>query len=508
MNHATSPIFSQRRSGVLLHITSLPGPHGSGDLGEAAYHFVDWLVSAGQTLWQILPLSPVGQGHSPYNSPSTSAGNPLLIDLDDLVRRGWLTPGTEHRFEAGRCDFDRIGPYRMARLRDAWRGFTERALPAEQAELAQFRIEQADWLEGYALFMALELRHGKPWTQWPRSLACAQPQALAEAGSHMLDDLGFFSFTQWRFMMQWQSLKAYAHERHVLIAGDAPIFVAHHSADVWLNAPLFRLDAEGEPTVVAGVPPDYFSPTGQRWGNPLYRWEAMAEDDYDWWRGRLRRLLKLVDVVRLDHFRGFETYWEIPATEPTAMAGHWRAGPGTVLFESLARSAGVYTTLPVIAEDLGLITHEVTALREACGFPGMRVMQFAFDDTSANPYLPHNYERQTVAYTGTHDNDTTVGWWNSAQTFQRQAARAYLGPLADTEIHWAMIQSLSQSVANTVVVPFQDVLGLDGGHRMNTPGMAQDCWEWRFNWSQVMNEPARRLAEMTRAHGRNLPTHR
>ena len=507
MNHPAAAIFEQRRSGVLLHITSLPGPHGSGDLGEAAYHFVDWLVSAGQTLWQILPLSPVGMGHSPYNSPSTSAGNPWLIDLDDLVRRGWLVPGAEHRFELGRCDFDRVGPYRMARLRDAWRGFTERALPAEQAELARFRIEQAGWLEGYALFMALESRHGTPWTQWPPALARAEPQALAEAGIQMLDDLGFFSFIQWCFMMQWQSLKAYAHERHVLIAGDAPIFVAHHSVDVWLNASLFRLNAEGEPTVVAGVPPDYFSPTGQRWGNPLYRWDTMAEDDFDWWKGRLHRLLKLVDVVRLDHFRGFESYWEIPAAEPTAMAGHWRAGPGTALFESLARSAGVSSALPVIAEDLGLITNEVTALRESCGFPGMRVMQFAFDDTPANAYLPHNYTPQTVAYTGTHDNDTTVGWWQNANLFQRHAARAYLGPLADTEIHWAMIQSLSQSVANTVVFPFQDVLGLDGWHRMNTPGVAHGCWEWRFDWHQVVNEPARRLEEVTRAHGRNLPTH-
>jgi 4-alpha-glucanotransferase len=508
MSHAPAALFSQRRSGVLLHISSLPGPHGSGDLGGAAYHFVDWLVSAGQSLWQILPLSPAGRGHSPYNSPSTSAGNPMLIDLDDLVRRGWLAPDAKPRFETGRCDFNRVVPYRMTRLRKAWRGFGERALPSEQAELARFRIEQADWLEGYALFMALELRHGEPWTQWPQALARAEPQALAEAGIQMLDDLGFFSFIQWCFMTQWQSLKAYAHERHVMIAGDAPIFVAHHSADVWLNAQLFRLDSEGEPTVVAGVPPDYFSPTGQRWGNPLYRWEVMAEDDFDWWKGRFHRLLKLVDVVRLDHFRGFESYWEIPATEPTAMAGHWRAGPGTDLFDSLARSAGVSTGLPVIAEDLGLITREVTALREACGFPGMRVMQFAFDDTPANPYLPHNYPHQTVAYTGTHDNDTTVGWWQSANGFQRQAARAYLGPLADTEIHWAMIQSLSQSVANTVVFPFQDVLGLDGWHRMNTPGVAHGCWAWRFDWPQVANEPAHRLAEITRAHGRNLgPQH-
>lgn len=508
MKLANASIFSQRTSGVLLHITSLPGAHGSGDLGAEAYHFVDWLVSAGQRLWQILPLSPVGPGNSPYHSPSTFAGNPLLVDLDELVRCGWLAPGADQVFETGRCDFERVTPYRMGRLREAWQGFLQKTHQADWAEFDSFRVQQAHWLEGYAYFMALEARHGKPWTRWPAALAQCEPMALAEAGSQMADDLGFFSFIQWRLRLQWQRLRDYAHARGILIVGDAPIFVAHHSADVWLNRELYRLDGQGEPTVVAGVPPDYFSSTGQRWGNPLYCWEAMAEDGFAWWAARLRHLLALVDVVRLDHFRGFESYWEIPAAEPTAVAGCWRKGPGARMFETLATVGGLdgaAGALPIIAEDLGIITQAVTELRQRCGFPGMRVMQFAFGDTPANPYLPHNFEARTVAYTGTHDNDTTLGWWQTAGAAERHSARSYLGPQADSEIHWAMMQSLSQSLANTVVFPLQDVLGLDGTHRMNTPGVAHGCWQWRFDWHQVPADAAQRLGGLTRAHGRNLP---
>ena len=506
MTLVTTSLLSQRTSGVLLHITSLPGPHGSGDLGAEAYHFVDWLVTAGQRLWQILPLSPVGPGNSPYHSSSVFAGNPLLVDLNDLVRCGWLPVHADHDFESGHCDFERVAPYRMARLREAWQGFLQQVNKPEWAEFERFRSQQAHWLEGVALFMALEARYGKPWTQWPTALAQGDPVALAEVGADMADELGFFSFIQWRFMVQWQRLRAYAHERGVLIVGDAPIFVAHHSADVWANPDQFQLSAQGEATVVAGVPPDYFSNTGQRWGNPLYKWDAMAEDGFAWWKGRLTHLLTLVDVVRLDHFRGFESYWEIPADEPTAVAGCWRQGPGKALFEALGAALVQQggEALPIIAEDLGMITAAVTQLRQACGFPGMRVMQFAFGDTSANPYLPHNFEARTVAYTGTHDNDTSLGWWQTASATERHAARSYLGPQAYTEIHWAMMQSLSQSIANTVIFTMQDVLGLDGAHRMNTPGLAQGCWQWRFDWGQVQAEPARRLADLTHAHGRNL----
>ena len=500
-------ILSQRTSGVLLHITSLPGAHGSGDLGADAYHFVDWLVTAGQRLWQILPLSPVGPGNSPYHSPSVFAGNPLLVDLDDLVRCGWLSAHEPEKFEISRCDFERVAPHRMARLREAWQGFLLQANKPEWADFERFRTQQAHWLEGYALFMALDVRHGKTWPQWPTALAKGDPLALADIAKEMVDELGFFSFIQWRFMVQWQRLRTYAHDRGVKIVGDAPIFVAHHSADVWANPDLFLLNAQGESTVVAGVPPDYFSSTGQRWGNPLYKWDAMAEDGFAWWKSRLAHLLTLVDVVRLDHFRGFESYWEIPASEPTAVAGCWRQGPGKALFEVLSAALDPQgmNALPIIAEDLGLITQEVTQLRQACGFPGMRIMHFAFGDTASNPYLPHNFDAQTVAYTGTHDNDTSLGWWQTASATERHAARSYLGPQAYIEIHWAMMQSLSQSIANTVIFPMQDVLGLDGAHRMNTPGLAQGCWQWRFDWSQVQAEPARRLADLTRAHGRNLP---
>ena len=497
-------LSAQRTSGVLLHITSLPGRYGSGDLGLEAYHFVDWLASAGQRLWQILPLSPVGPGNSPYHSPSTFAGNPWLVDLDQLVRNGWLAPQSGDAFEAGRCHFPRLANYRETCLRQAWKGFLRQSHVAETLAFERFRSEQAQWLEGYALFMALHGQYGVPWTQWPPALARGDAAALANASNALADELGFHAFTQWCFNLHWNLLRQYAHHRGVFIVGDAPIFVAHDSSDVWLNAEQYDLDERGEPRVVAGVPPDHFSATGQRWGNPLYRWDAMALDGFDWWRRRLHHLMALVDVVRLDHFRGFDSYWEIPATEPTAVAGHWRAGPGKSLFDALVKDA----ELPVdhfalIAEDLGQITPGVNALRSACGVPGMRVMQFAFGDNASNPYLPHNFEAQTVAYTGTHDNDTALGWWQTTSDVERRAARAYLGPLVDTEIHWALMQSLSQSLANTVIFPLQDVLGLDGAHRMNVPGTAQGCWEWRFQWHQV-HAQARRLAEMTQAHGRNL----
>lgn len=498
MNHAP-PILQRRTSGVLLHITSLPGPHGSGDLGPGARHFVDWLAAAGQTLWQILPLSPAGPGNSPYQSVSAFAGSPLMVDLDDLVQQGWLPWMARKGFDENRCDFARVAPHRMACLRKAWDGFSQRASDACRGELAAFCEQHGHWLDDYALFMVLDERHGGPWSLWPTALARRESAALDAVREQSAHALGFWRFVQWRFWVQWQRLRGYASQRGIAIVGDAPIFVAHHSADVWSHAGEFLLDEQMEPYVVAGVPPDYFSPTGQRWGNPLYNWEAMAHRGYRWWKDRLAHLFQQVDVVRLDHFRGFEAHWEIPASEPTAVAGQWRPGPGRAFFEAIEAELG---QLPIIAEDLGLITPEVTALREACGYPGMRILQFAFGSGPANPYLPHNLERQCVAYTGTHDNETTVGWWASAMAGEKADARAYLGRCVDTEPHWALINALSMSVANTLVMPFQDVLGLDTRHRMNTPGLATGCWEWRFEWTQVNHEPAERLAAMTRAHGR------
>ena len=495
----THPLLSRRTSGVLLHITSLPGPHGSGDLGAPARHFVDWLAAAGQSLWQILPLSPAGPGNSPYQSVSAFAGNPLLVDLDDLVHCGWLPWMAHQGFDHHRCDFVRVAPHRMACLRKAWAGFSERATDTERAELAAFCTEHAHWLDDYALFMVLDKRHGGPWSNWPEPLAQRHPQALAELRASAATELGFWQFVQWRFWVQWQRLRHHARTAGVHMVGDAPIFVAHHSADVWAHAGQFLLDDTQQPAVVAGVPPDYFSTTGQRWGNPLYRWDAMAASGHRWWKDRLAHLFKQVDMVRLDHFRGFDSYWEIPATEPTAMNGTWRRGPGLALFEAVQAELGA---LAIVAEDLGDITPDVTRLRLDCGFPGMRILHFAFGGGADNPYLPHHFEPNTVAYTGTHDNDTTVGWWRHLPEAQRQAVRHYMGPGMDTEPHWTLIRALSQSVAHTVVIPFQDVLGLDEHHRMNTPGVALGCWEWRFDWSQVDHTPAERLHAMAQAHGR------
>ncbi len=493
------PLLERRSSGVLLHLTSLPGHHGSGDLGVGSRHFLDWLVSAGQSIWQILPLTPPGAGHSPYQSPSAFAGNPWLVDLDELVQRGWLEPLPDPGFDARHCDFDQVIPYRRAALHRAWTGFCSRATEDDRAALAAFSSQHANWLDDYARFMVLDERHGAPWTQWPAPFARHDGEALAALDAGAAHDTGFWRFVQWCFLRQWQALRAEAWTRGVHIMGDAPIFVAHHSADVWSHAAQFLLDEAGEPTMVAGVPPDYFSATGQRWGNPLYRWDAMAEDGYRWWKDRLSHLLTLVDLVRLDHFRGFDAGWAIPAEEPTAVGGQWRAGPSHSFFAALARALG---PIPLVAEDLGIITDSVRQLRLDCGFPGLRVLQFAFDGKSDNPYLPHNFVPQTVAYTGTHDNTTTLDWWRQASESERDAIRHYLGPQADQEIHWAMMQSLSQSVARTLVIPFQDVLGLDGQHRMNTPGVAQGCWTWRFEWSQVDDTPSARLRAMVRAHGR------
>ena len=503
---APHPLLAQRRSGVLLHITSLPGPHGSGDLGACAHHFVDWLASAGQTLWQILPLNPAGAGNSPYQSVSAFAGNPLLVDLSDLVQRGWLAEPEHPLFEAQRCDFDRVAPHRMACLQQAWQGFQAHATDTERSDWRAFCHHHAHWLGDYALFMVLDARHGGPWPHWPAALAQRDPSALAAVRAEAAEAIGFWQFVQWRFWVQWQHLRQHAHRQGVHIVGDAPIFVAHHSADVWAHAHAFELDSSGHPTAVAGVPPDYFSATGQRWGNPLYRWPAMAADGHRWWADRLAHLLAQVDVVRLDHFRGFEAHWAIPATEPTAMHGQWQPGPGLALFQSLEAALGhASVPLPIVAEDLGLITEAVHQLRQACGFPGMRIAHFAFGDGATNPYLPHQFEPDTVAYTGTHDNTTTLDWWQHVSPTERSAARHYLGPEVDTEPHWALMRALSASVARTVVFPFQDVLGLDGTHRMNTPGQPTGCWEWRFGWAQVGHPPGEQLRAMVNAHGRTGP---
>ena len=501
-----------RHSGILLHPTSLPGPHGSGDLGAAAYHFVDWLVAGGQTLWQILPLGGIGPGNSPYMSPSAFAGNELLIDLTQLHEAGWLTEADllpDPYFKEVKVNFAAAHRFRMARLRLAAERFFVDARREAHKDFSFFCSESSDWLEDYSLFMALDKNHGgqgKLWQDWPAAIAQRKPKALHEAAQRLADECNFWKFCQWRFFRQWSALKKYANSHGVQIVGDMPIFVSPHSADVWANQHLFELDEKGWPKVVAGVPPDYFSATGQHWGNPLYHWPAHAKETYRWWIERMRITLTLCDIVRVDHFRGFESYWEIPADADTAVHGRWRKGPGKPLFnalnKALAKQNIFSTTTPrIIAEDLGIITPEVTALREEIGLPGMRILQFGFDGHSDNWYLPHNFEIDTVVYTGTHDNNTTVGWWQSLAANEQNYVRRYLGISAD-EINWDLIRVASASVAALAIIPMQDVLGLDSTHRMNQPTLAEGAWEWRFAWSQVASWHAERLSELAHLHGR------
>lgn len=491
-----------RASGVLLHPTSLPGPHGSGDLGPSAYHYVDWLVAAGQKLWQILPLGGIGPGNSPYMSSSAFAGNVLLIDLAELEQRGWLDtadlePGAGLADE--RVDFRAVVPYRMARLARAAERFTAQRDAAAQREFQDFCGAHATWLDDYALYMALaEGAGGIDWADWAPGLALRDANALAGARQEHRERIAFWKFAQWCFFRQWQALRRYANAKGVRIVGDVPIFIAHQSAEVWAHPELFELDGQARPTVVAGVPPDYFSATGQRWGNPLYRWSMHAGDGYAWWIERMRRTFELVDIVRIDHFRGFAAYWEIPANEPTAVAGRWVHGPGEALFDAIAKALG---PLPIIAEDLGIITPDVEALRRGCGFPGMRVLQFAFAADPSDRYLPHHYEPDTVVYTGTHDNDTTLGWWSKASDHECGFARAYLATDGH-DMPWPMIRAALMSIADLAIVPMQDVLSLHSECRMNFPGMADGWWEWRFQWHQVQSWHAQRLAELCRLYSR------
>ena len=491
----------RRSAGVLLHITSLPGPYGIGDFGPDAYRFLDWLAAAGQRIWQVLPTTPSGFCDSPYQGKSAFAGSPLMIALQPLIECGWLpVPDLPTRgFDAHRVDYGQVIPWRLAQLRIAAAGFFQRADAKTHNDFAAWRIAQASWLDDYTLFMALETAHdGHPWWLWQAPLRAREPRAMQTARVEHADEIAFWEFVQWCFDRQYAAVRAYANQRGIAIMGDLPIFVADNSADCWSRPDLYFLDADFLPSVVAGVPPDDIGPLGQRWGNPLYRWDRMANEGFAWWIARVRRALEQADMLRIDHFRGFAGYWEIPASSPTAIEGRWVPAPGKALFAAIARALG---PLPIVAEDLGLITPDVIALRDGCGFPGMRILQFAFGGDGEHAFLPHNYVHETVVYTGTHDNETARGWWDNAPEHERRFAATYLHATAD-DIHWRMLQAACNSVANMAVFPLQDVLGLDGSHRMNLPGTSGGNWTWRFDWTMADAAHARRLGQITAASGR------
>ncbi len=490
-----------RASGVLLHPTSLPGPHGLGDLGTEAWRFVDFLAGARQSIWQILPLGPTGYGHSPYSGLSAFAGNPLLVSLERLVEEGDLE--TEDlagvNLEEGVAHFGFVDPFKTRLLRKAGKRFRDEASARRKTDFDTFCRDQASWLEDFVLFCALRRKFGdQPWQQWPQPLRARQPEALEQAREELSDSLYYHRYSQFVFFEQWLALRDYANRRGVQILGDMPIFVALDSADVWARPDLFHLDPQLQPTVVAGVPPDYFSATGQHWGNPLYRWEAHQQDDFAWWRDRLAWNLQQCDLLRIDHFRGFIACWAIPAGEKTAINGQWRESPGEALFSTLQHK---YPALPLVAEDLGIITPEVEHLRDRLGLPGMKILQFAFDSGPDNPYLPHNLPVHCIVYTGTHDNDTTLGWWQSLDQPIRTETAAYLGR-SSVNMPWDLIHLAWSSVAQLAICPLQDLLALDGEARMNRPGRADANWGWRYLPGALTSELQQRLGDMTRRFGR------
>ncbi|MDS4031805.1 MAG: 4-alpha-glucanotransferase [Candidatus Contendobacter sp.] len=489
---STDSPLDRRRAGLLLHPTSLPGGPGNGDLGPDAYRLVDFMGACGFTVWQTLPLGPTHGDLSPYSAQSVHAGNPRLIALDPLIAAGWLNP------DGGPGSSENGWTYRQRRLREARRGFQERG-GAERGAYEVFLNQHRYWLDDYALYQAIRAaREQQAWFDWPRELRDRRPEALAEARRQLADAVAQVQFEQFLFYRQWEALKRYANERGILIFGDIPLFVGYDSADVWAQREAFLLDGEGRRTVVAGVPPDYFSATGQLWGNPHYAWERMKADGFQWWKGRIRTQFSQFDLLRIDHFRGLEAYWEIPASAETAVAGQWRQAPGDELFRALRAEFG---NLPLVAEDLGIITSEVEALRDTYGLPGMKVLHFAFGGGADNPYLPHNHIVNSVAYTGTHDNNTTLGWFAELDERTRAHLFDYLGggPERMPEL---LTRTVFASVARLAVVPMQDILELGGADRMNQPGVAEGNWRWRFRWEQVKPSVTEHYRHLLTLYGR------
>ncbi len=476
----------------MLHITSLPGPGNNGDLGGEARHFVDFLVDSGFSCWQTLPVGPTRSDNSPYSTSSIHAGNPLLINLEYLSHKDWL--------DTSSLEFKTLSEEdRLLALRSAWSGFKQRADDQQREEMDRFVHEHAYWLNDYALFRAIRKDQDcSVWWEWPDALRKREEPALAQIREKLAQEIEYVNFEQFVFFQQWMDMKEYANQRGIELFGDMPIFVAHDSAEVWASQQEFLLDKDGMPTVVAGVPPDYFSETGQRWGNPLYDWEQLRKDDFSFWIQRLRTQLTLYDLIRVDHFRGFESYWEIAASDETAIHGRWVSAPGKELFERLYQE---YQRLPLVAEDLGIITPEVEALRDHFNLPGMKVLQFAFSGDPKNPHLPFKYPQNSVVYTGTHDNDTTVGWYDSLDDRTRDYVDEFLGD-SRIDMPWPMIWKVLASTSDLAILQMQDLLELGGDHRMNTPGTMEGNWGWRFDWSQMDPGLASKLRHRIVMYGR------
>ncbi len=487
-------LLEHRRAGVLLHITSLPGPGENGDLGEEAYHFIKFLHNTGIRVWQTLPLGQPHSDGSPYQCLSAHAGNTALINLDWLKKKGWLKADDWCKDCHAQACFSK-----KCLLAKAYQGFQLIATPEDQENFRQFCEQKAHWLDDFALFMALRAEFGQRcWNEWPDYLKQRHPLAMKEARRRLRGVIDSIRFEQYVFFSQWHELKAFAKQHDVLLFGDIPIFVSYDSVDVWANREVFKLDVSGEMSVVAGVPPDYFSATGQRWGNPHYDWDYLEQTKFHWWIDRMQTQLDLFDIVRIDHFRGLEAAWEIPAHEKTAINGEWVLAPGKKLLSAIKQ---VFSDIPLVAEDLGIITPEVDELRNSFHLPGMKILQFAFGDDAKNPYLPHNYQRNSVVYTGTHDNDTTLGWYYSLSDLEKHHIYQSLGTPA-MKMPLALMQAAFASVANLAIVPMQDILELGSNDRMNTPGTVEGNWKWRFSWSQLTTDQVNELMRLLRLFGR------
>ena len=494
----------ERSSGILFHPTSLPGKYGIGTLGKEAYAFIDFLKKSRQKLWQIFPLGPTGYGDSPYQSFSSFAGNPYLIDFDLLIEAHLLSEedlrdvffGDNEEY----IDYGAIYNQKYPLLRKAYENFKSSDNHEMKENLEHFKRENASWLNDYSLYISLKNHfNGLPWNEWAHDIKNREHGAMEHYRNELADDIEYHNFIQFLFFKQWGDVKRYANENGIKIIGDIPIFVAADSSDAWANPEIFLFDEERKPVKVAGVPPDYFSATGQLWGNPLYNWQKLKETNYSWWVERVRANLSTCDIIRIDHFRGFEAYWAVPYGDDTAINGQWEPGPGIDLFNAIKSQLG---ELPIIAEDLGLMTQGVIDLREATGFPGMKILGFAFDSGEENDYLPHTYTKNCVVYTGTHDNDTLIGWFQKAKEEDRQFARDYLNSRSDDEIHWDAIRGAWSSVASMAISPVQYFLGLGSEARINTPGVAAGNWQWRLRHGVLTDELAERIAKLTRVYSR------